>query len=133
MSGPETDDIHAFERRLGRLFDEAPAYPDEALFAARVAGKLETRNQVRSMIMGLAGGAGAFIAVGQLFRANFAGEYQRLADASAMAYRQGLAELNRDAGGLLASVPLEGEVMWTVAALGALALSALLARVADQG
>lgn len=127
------DEAYEFERRLGRMFDETPAFPDAPLFAARVTGKLETRDQARRMVMGLVGGAGAFLASFQLLRANLGEELSRLSAASTAAFDRGVAALNHDAGAVLSGAQLQGEALWTVAALAALAISALAVRLADQG
>lgn len=132
MPSLDGDEGQEFERRLGRLFDAAPGFADDALFAARVQSKFEARDQVRRVVMGMVGGAGAFVAAAQLVGANFTAEIARASARSGDAVEQGLATLNRDALSLLATTPMGGEVLWTAAALGALALGFLATRLADQ-
>ena len=125
-------DSHEFERRLERLFDVAPAYPDDQLFAARVHDKLEAKDGVRRAVMGLVGGAGAFIAAYQLVRANLTLQVAQASAVSTEAVEQGWAGLTRDAGALLSGAAVHGELVWTVAGLGLLALGFLATRMADE-
>jgi hypothetical protein len=120
-----------FERRLSRLFDQAPAFPDEALFAARVNERLNQGQSVRRLVIGAVGGLGAVVATGQILSTGVLGRMAQARTESAEAVEIGWSALTRDSGGLLAAVPMQGEMLWTVAGLGALAVALLAARLAD--
>jgi hypothetical protein len=124
-------DTHDFERRLGRLFDDAPSFPDAALFAARVQERLDAKDGVRRAVMGLVGGVGAFVAAAQLVRANMTAEFVQAATASNEAVERGWTTLAGDAGALITGGMMPTEVMWTAAALGAMAVAFLATRAAD--
>ena len=120
-----------FERGLHRLFADSPALPDDALFTARVRHRLEQGQSVRRLVIGLVGGLGAAVATAQILSANLG---QRLNDAgaeSAEAWRTGWRLATEDANAVLAAVPLPGEVLWTAAALAAVAVGMLATRMSD--
>jgi hypothetical protein len=120
-----------FERRLHRLFAETPAMPDEALFSASVRHRLDQAQSVRRLVIGALGGLGAAIATAQVLATNVGGRLTQEGEESAQALNAGWRVLTQDATGVLAAVPLPGEVMWTAAALAALAVGFLATRMAD--
>ncbi len=121
-----------FERRLQRAFAEAPAYPDEQLFAARVQTRLDQGEAVRRSVIAIVGSFGALIAVAQLLSAGLGTRASQLSAGAGEAARIGWGALTRDASGLMAAAPLGGELAWTVAALGGTALALVASRFIDD-
>ena len=113
------------------MFAEAAPMPDEALFAARVRNRLDQAHAVRRTVIGLVGGAGAAVAMAQVLSANLGGRITQAGAESTQALEAGWRVLTQDAGGILAAAPVPGEVMWTAAALAALALGFLATRISD--
>src|SRR5437870_5625153 len=81
-----------FERRLERLFAEAPELPDCAVFAERVEGTLSRGWATRRWLIGSAGVVGGVIAASQLFASNV---FERVesAEQSARVLSQGLTRM----------------------------------------
>ena len=81
-----------FERRLERLFAEAPELPDCAAFAERVERKLARGWQTRRWLIGAAGLVGGVVGASQLFASNL---FQRVetAEQSARVLTAGLSRV----------------------------------------
>lgn len=120
-----------FERRLERWFNTAPALPDEDLFAARVRLRLDQGQTLRRMVIGVVGGAGALVATAQLLSANLPGRVTQAGAETRQALELGWGALTRDASGVLAAVPLQGEMVWTLAALASVAAAFVATRLAE--
>ena len=78
-----------FERRLERLFMEAPELPDATAFAARIEHQLDRGWNLRRWLIGAAGLAGGVIGASQLFMSNLF-ERVETAERSARLVGQGL-------------------------------------------
>lgn len=68
-----------FERRLERLFGEAPFLADTEVFAQGVEQRLDRGWNIRSVLIGAAGLMGGVVGVSQLLMSNF---FQRMGEAS---------------------------------------------------
>jgi len=81
-----------FERRLERLFADAPELPDAAAFTVRIEGRLNRGWNTRRWLLGAAGLAGGVIGASQLVVSNL---FQRVesAEQSARVLGQGLARV----------------------------------------
>ena len=64
-----------FERRLERLFGEAPFLADTEVFAQGVEQRLDRGWNIRSVLIGAAGLMGGVVGVSQLLMSNF---FQRM-------------------------------------------------------
>ena len=58
--------VDDFERRLERMFSEAPSYPDAETFAGRVEARLDRGWTARRWLIGAAGLVGGVIGASQL-------------------------------------------------------------------
>jgi hypothetical protein len=121
-------DDPAFESHLGRLFAEAPSYPDSPLFAASVESRLGRGWALRRVLIAAAGVAGGLIAVAQIVGSGLAA---RIGGASRVveSAREGLSHLPLPVApqlSALGDLPFGGEVVWLVVGLAVLA-GALLA------
>src|SRR3990167_9618981 len=65
-----------FERRLERLFGDAPAFSDEKAFAMAVERKLARGWTLRRMLIGAAGLVGGVVGASQLILSNFVGQVE---------------------------------------------------------
>jgi hypothetical protein len=120
-----------FERSLERAFSAAPDFPDAALFAAEVQTRLDRAQGLRRVVIGVTGGVGAAIASMQLLSSNLGLRLEEGAASLIRAANGGAAVLDRDAAALFAA-PLQGEVLWLVAGLAAVAVTFAATRFADQ-
>ncbi len=120
-----------FERRLERLFSDAPAFSDESAFAARVEQRLNRGWNLRRWFIGAAGVAGGVIGASQLIMSNFV---QRVEDASAGSSRilqAGIAQA-RPGMDLFAMVQSDWTVVWIASGLAVLAMGFVLTRVIEE-
>ncbi len=127
-------DDPAFEVRLGRLFAEAPQYPDSPLFALQIESRLGRGWALRRVLIAAAGVTGGLIAVGQMIGSGLAA---RIDGASRMvsAAGQGVSRLPMALPpqfALLSDMPFGGEVVWLVLGLAVLAGALLAGRSLDQ-
>jgi hypothetical protein len=127
-------DDPAFEMRLGRLFAEAPPYPDSPLFAARIESRLGRGWALRRVLIAAAGAVGGFIAVGQVIGS---GLLARIDGASRMmsAARHGFSHLPGPIAPQLSvfrDMPFGGEVIWLVVGLAVLAGALLAGRSLEE-
>lgn len=120
-----------FERGLHRLFADSPALSDDASFTGRVQQRLEQAQSVRRLVIGVVGGLGAAVATAQILSANLGQRLTEVGSEGAQAWRSGWRLATQDADSLLMSVPLPGEVLWTAAALAAVAIGMLATRMSD--
>lgn len=119
-----------FERRLERLFAEAPRYPDAEAFAARVETRLSRGWAARRWVIGVAGLAGGMIGARQLLMSNVV-EQLRGAGESARAMGAGVGQLGW-ASDWLSMLPAAGAMVWIAAGLAALGLGFVLTRVIEE-
>lgn len=118
-----------FERRLERMFAEAPVAPDENAFAARVEGRLDRGWAARRAMIWVAGVAGGTIGATQLLMSNLRPSLERL---EISAPRE-LVNLREAAGAAEWMTPLVGgETLWLMAALAATAIGLALTRVIEE-
>jgi hypothetical protein len=127
-------DDPAFEMRVGRLFAEAPAYPDSPLFALQIESRLGRGWALRRTLIAAAGACGGVLAVGQTIGS---GLIERLSGFSHMlgAARAGLGNLPAPLAlraGALADMPFGGEVVWLILGLALLAGALLFGRSLEE-
>lgn len=118
-----------FERRLERLFADAPALPDEALFAATVERKLDRGWTMRRWLIGAAGVVGGVVGASQLMASGL-----DLEAASAGSSRIMHASMDEWAPRLeiLSALPAGSSVVWLASGLAVLALGFVLTRVIEE-
>lgn len=119
-----------FERRLERLFGQAPEAPDAAAFADRVERRLNAGWTARRWLIGAAGVAGGLIGASQLIMSNFtermetAGESVRLLGAGVTQFAPRADWLSAFASG--------GITVWVAAALALVGMGFALTRVIEE-
>lgn len=119
-----------FERRLDRMFTEAPAFADEAAFAARVSERLDRGWRTRSWMIGTAGLAAGVIGVSQLVMGDVVKRVAAAGDSMAI-LRRGAANLQPRAEWLDA-VSAGGGTVWIAAALAVVTLGFAVTRVIEE-
>lgn len=118
-----------FERRLERLFSNAPELPDAAAFAQRVEQRLNRGWTARRWLLGAAGLAGGVIGASQLFVSNV---FQRVesAEQSARVLSQGLARVTPTSD--MVSALSGGYGLWIAIGVAVLAMAFAVARVIEE-
>lgn len=118
-----------FERRLERLFAEAPELPDAGAFAARVERRLDAGWTARRWLIGAAGGVGGVIGASQLMVSNL---FQRVESAgdSARLITTSLNHISTQTD-LLSMAP-GGVGVWIAAALAVVMMGFVLTRVIGE-
>lgn len=118
-----------FERRLERLFSEAPELPDCAAFAQGVERKLNRGWQTRRWLIGCAGVTGGVVGASQLVYSNL---YQRIetAEDSARALSASLSQVAPSAE--MVSALSGGFGVWVAVGLAVLLLGFALSRVIEE-
>ena len=119
-----------FERRIERLFSDAPELPDAVVFAERVERRLNAGWTARRWLIGVAGVAGGVIGGSQLIMSDL---FQRVENASdsARALQTGLAHVAPRAD-WLSGFASGGLVVWVASALAILAMGFALTRVIEE-
>jgi len=119
-----------FERRLERLFAEAPELPDATQFAERVERKLATGWTARRWLIGVAGVAGGIIGASQLVMSDL---FQRAetAGASARVLQAGFTQVAPRAE-WLSGFASGGMVVWVASGLAIVAMGFALTRVIEE-
>jgi hypothetical protein len=119
-----------FERRLERLFADAPELPDAAAFAERVERRLATGWTARRWLIGAAGVAGGVIGASQLIMSNL---FQRVESAgdSARALQAGIVHVAPKAE-WVSGFASGGVVVWVASALAIVAMGFALTRAIDE-
>jgi hypothetical protein len=119
-----------FERRLERLFADAPELSDAGPFADRVERRLNTGWQTRRWLIGAAGVAGGVIGASQLIMSNV---FQRLENAgdSARVLQQGISQITPREG-WVSGFADGGAVVWVASALAIVAMGFALTRVIEE-
>ncbi len=119
-----------FERRLERLFADAPELPDAGAFAERVERRLDAGWTARRWLIGAAGVVGGVIGASQLMLSNVfqrvetAGDSARLLSASINHISTG--------GDWMAAVSSGGAVVWAAAAMAVVMMGFVLTRVIGE-
>jgi hypothetical protein len=127
-------DDPAFEMRIGRLFGEAPAYPDALLFAEQIERRLGRGWALRRALIAGAGVVGGLITVGQMIGSGLVARIDGASHVFAAA-RQGLSHLPTIFApqlSMLSDLPFGGEVVWLVIGLGVLAVALLAGRTLED-
>jgi hypothetical protein len=119
-----------FERRLERLFAEAPELPDAGAFAARVERRLDAGWTARRWLIGAAGVIGGVIGASQLMLSNV---FQRVETAGDSA-RLLSTSINHISTGTdwMAAVSSGGAVVWAAAAMAVVMMGFVLTRVIGE-
>ncbi|HEY8571168.1 hypothetical protein [Phenylobacterium sp.] len=119
-----------FERRLERLFAEAPELPDARAFAERIERRLDRGWNVRRWLIGAAGVVGGLIGASQLMvsnlfqRAETASESARVLTSSLSQVRASPDWMTLLGGG--------GATVWVASGLAILAMAFALRRVIEE-
>lgn len=118
-----------FERRLERLFADAPEMPDARAFAERVERRLDRGWTARRWLIGAAGLAGGVIGASQLLVANV---FQRAeaAEQSARVLGQGLARVTPTSD--MVSALSGGYGLWAAGALAVVTMAFVLSRLIEE-
>jgi len=119
-----------FERRLERLFAEAPEMPDAGPFADRVERRLDAGWTARRWLIGAAGVVGGVIGASQLMVSNL---FQRVESAgdSARALTTSLNHLSTSTD-WVSAVSSGGVTVWAAAALAVVMMGFVLTRVIGE-
>ena len=118
-----------FERRLERLFMEAPELPDAGAFADRIERTLDRGWNLRRWMIGAAGAVGGLIGASQLFMSNL---FQRVeaAEQSARLVGQGLSRVSPSTD--MVSALSGGYGLWVAVALAVVSLGFVVSRVIEE-
>jgi hypothetical protein len=119
-----------FERRLERLFAEAPSFADAQAFAQRIESRLDRGWAARRWMIGVAGVAGGLIGVSQLFVSNVFAQVGS-AEASARMLTTGLTQIAPQAEWLTA-ISATGGGLWIAVAMAVVTLGFVLSRVIGE-
>jgi hypothetical protein len=118
-----------FERRLERLFADAPEMPDADAFAARIERRLDRGWKLRRWLIGAAGLAGGVIGGSQLVFANVFDRMQT-AEQSARVLGQGLARVTPTTD--MVSALSGGYGLWIAVGLAVVTLGFAVSRVIEE-
>ncbi|MBI1200681.1 MAG: hypothetical protein GC203_22690 [Phenylobacterium sp.] len=118
-----------FERRLERLFGEAPEAPDAQAFAERVERRLNRGWTARRWLIGAAGLAGGVIGASQLLMSNL---FHRMetAEQSARALGQGLSRVTPATD--MVSALSGGYGLWLAVGLAVITLGFVVSRMIEE-
>jgi len=118
-----------FERRLERLFANAPELPDARAFAERIERRLDRGWTARRWLIGAAGLAGGVIGASQLFMSNL---FQRVetAEQSARLVGQGLARVTPATD--MVSALSGGYGLWIAVGLAVITMGFVVSRVIEE-
>lgn len=118
-----------FERRLERLFAEAPEMPDARAFAERVERRLDRGWTARRWLIGAAGLTGGVIGASQLLLANI---FQRAeaAEQSVRALGQSVAKVTPATD--MVSALSGGYGLWVAGALAVVTMGFVLTRLIEE-
>lgn len=118
-----------FERRLERLFGEAPNFSDSQAFVERVERRLNRGWTARRWLIGAAGLAGGVIGASQLLMSNL---FQRFETAqhSAKVLGQGLSHVSTTTD--MVSALSGGYGMWIAVGLAVITLGFAVSRVIEE-
>jgi hypothetical protein len=120
-----------FERRLERLFAEAPEFADSEAFAQRVERRLDRGWATRRALIGVAGVVGGVVGASQLILSNFAGALQSAAAGPVRAISNSVNEV-APAADWIASLTGAGQVVWLAAGLAGLAIAFAITRMIEE-
>jgi hypothetical protein len=118
-----------FERRLERLFGEAPDLPDAKAFAERIERKLDRGWNLRRWLIGAAGLAGGVIGASQLVVSNL-GQRVENAEQSARVLSQGLSRVAPTSD--MVSALSGGYGLWVAVGMAVLAMGFVVSRMIEE-
>lgn len=118
-----------FERRLERLFMDAPELPDAGAFAERIERKLDRGWNLRRWLIGAAGLAGGVIGASQLFMSNL---FERVEEAENSARLVGLGLSRVSPSTDMVSALSGGYGLWVAVALAVVSLGFVVSRVIEE-
>ena len=118
-----------FERRLERLFAEAPDLPDAQAFADRIENRLNRGWTARRWLIGAAGMMGGVVGASQLVMSNLVDQV-RSAEQSARVLSQGLSRAAPSSD--MVSALSGGYGVWIAVGLAVLAMGFVLTRVIEE-
>ena len=124
-----------FERRLERMFADAPELADAAQFAGGVERRLATGWNTRRWLIGAAGIAGGVIGASQLIMSNL---FQQVASAGSTArtleqgFNHVLPKITPTGGDWVSGFADGGVVVWVASALAIVAMGFALTRVIEE-
>jgi hypothetical protein len=118
-----------FERRLERLFGEAPYMGDSQAFAERVEQRLNRGWTARRWLIGAAGGAGGVIGASQLLMSNIFERVQS-AEQSARVLGQGLSRATPTTD--MVSALSGGYGLWIAVGLAIITMGFAVLRVIEE-
>jgi hypothetical protein len=118
-----------FERGLERLFDQAPAFTDDEIFAARVERRLNRGWTARRWLIGAAGVAGGVIGASQLVVSSV---FHRMAavEGSARALSSGLPQT--EPAQWISALPSGGLVVWIAIGVAVILIGFVFTRVIEE-
>ena len=118
-----------FERRLERLFADAPELPDCAAFAQRIEDKLNRGWTARRWLIGAAGVIGGVVGASQLIAANL---FQKVetAQQSAKVLSQGLSRVTPGAD--MVSAMSGGFGVWIAVGVAVVAMGFAASRMIEE-
>jgi hypothetical protein len=119
-----------FERRLERLFANAPVFADAGPFTERLERRLDRGWRVRRWLIGAAGLAGGVVAASQLMVANI-GQRVQAAEDSARLLSSSLNQL-APSDSWMSLLSEGGAVVWVASGLAVLAVGFVLTRVIEE-
>ena len=118
-----------FERRLERLFGEAPDLPDAKAFADRIERRLDRGWNLRRWLIGAAGLAGGLIGASQLFMSNLF-ERVETAEQSARIIGQGVSRVTPTTD--MVSALSGGYGLWVALGMAVLAMGFVVSRLIEE-
>lgn len=118
-----------FERRLERLFSDAPELPDAPAFAQRIERRLDRGWTARRWLLGAAGLAGGVIGASQLVMSNVFSQVES-AEQSARVLSQGIARVTPTTD--MVSALSGGYGLWIAVGVAVLTMGFVLARVIEE-
>ena len=118
-----------FERRLERLFAEAPELPDCVAFAGGIESRLNRGWNVRRWLIGAAGMVGGVVGASQLMASNL---FQKVetAEQSARVLSQSLSKVTPDAN--MVTALSGGFGIWVALGLAVLAMGFAASRLLEE-
>ncbi|TAK36435.1 MAG: hypothetical protein EPO30_11485 [Lysobacteraceae bacterium] len=120
-----------FERRLERLFADAPEFGDSEAFAARVERRLDRGWATRRVLIGVAGVVGGVIGASQLVLTNFAEDLQSATEGPARLLTAGVSQVAADSD-WMSALSGAGNVIWLAAGLAGLAVAFVITRMIEE-
>ena len=118
-----------FERRLERLFGDAPELPDAEAFAQRIDARLNRGWTARRWLLGAAGAAGGVIGASQLVMSNLFAQVQS-AEQSARVLGAGISRVTPTTD--MVSALSGGYGLWIAVGVAVLTMGFVLARVIEE-